>query len=179
MSLKEENAKAGKRKVVKAISHRWLSIFFFIGAGLSCYQLYDSASLLKLIIISGSCFGVGLYFLLKKSQDFIWIQSNKLCFYEVRGKSVREREIPIDEIKRVRLEFCGSRQTGVIHRCYVENEDQKNIELPNGVIYSAYNPEHANMDFLMKPLREINSKIKLVIDDQVVGKNKVDFSDVH
>lgn len=169
---------ADSRQILKSSNHRWMSLFFFAGAILSFYQLKNSATLLKLSLVSGGCLLVGIYFLLKKSQDFLWIESEKLCFTEERGAKMHRRKIPIKEIKKVHLEFSGARLSKVImHRCLVEMNDQSKIELPNGIVYSAYNPEHASMKFLMNPLREINPEIKLVIDDQVTGVRE-DFSNI-
>lgn len=163
------------KKIIKSSNHRFMSLFFFIGSLLAFFQMKTTVPFLLKIFIVGSCAGVGLYFLLKKSKDMIWIQNNLLCFSKSRGKKVQEYSVEIKQIEKIILKFSGSRSVKVFNTCFLKLSGEKNlIQLPDGIEYSAYNPLYVKLEYLMKPLSQFNSSISIEIVDEVKGV-RIDF----
>jgi hypothetical protein len=164
-----------KKQSIKTTNHRSISLFFFLGGLMAYLNLNTNTGLILKYITVGAMGLIGLWFLFKPSKDKIWIEG-KLLYFIKEGEKC---EVNIKDIHAIKLFFSGSQSSSILHKCFIVMVNKETLELPGNIIYSSYNPIHASMKFLMKPLRSINKGIQLIIDDsEVVGKNKPDFSKI-
>ncbi len=157
-----------------------MSVFFFLAAGLSLFYMDVNQSWLLKVVVVGASTLIGLWLLIKRSEARLWIENESLHCLQADGSSLSKQQIPIRDIKTIRLVFSGSHggsRSWVRHKCYVITENQGTIELPSLIKYSAYNPHHAHLNYLLTPLRVVKNDIGLEIDDTaVIGQSKPDFS---
>tara|TARA_Y100000780_G_scaffold166498_1_gene151413 strand:+ start:112925 stop:113440 length:516 start_codon:yes stop_codon:yes gene_type:complete len=167
-----------KSQILKATNHRWFSAFFLGGAALAFFMIEPEKSLfLKYGVVCLSLL-IGIWFLLRKSEDKIWISNGIFHFSQVRGKEAKADNVPIKDIRSFEIVFSGHHGGNSIvrHNCYVVTKDGKRIKLPDGIKYAAYNPGQVGLSFLVRPLQVINRNIFVdVNDEEVKGKAKPVF----